>query len=429
MCEYGPFHRGHARQYALIREQLPEARIVCVMSGCFTQRGMPALFSPAFRARAALDAGADLVLELPSAFAVREAEHFALGAVEILRRLGMVTHLSFGCETENLPFLQAAATLLERPTPVFTEALRASLALGKPFAAAQTDAMLACLSATQASTGEGNPDKANADAPAIRRHACSFENATSDIAPETISPSPNIPADTLARELSSPNNILGISYLRALRRLHSDILPLPVLRQGDYHADSLTSPGYPSASATRRAFLSGNITAAETACGYALNGADRHSPVALDLALLYRLRGMDKAALCALPDCTEGLENRLIQAASRATTREELLTYLKTRRYPRTRLNRLLCHSLLGITEELLEAHPLPESARLLGFRQQSVALLATLRHSDIPIVSKAADGDLSQPLYALDAHAYDLWALGAGLPAGLMFRQQVVIR
>ena len=77
ICEYDPFHRGHARQFALIRQTLPDARIVCVMSGCFTQRGMPALFSPAFRARAALTAGADLVMELPCAFAVRDAENFA----------------------------------------------------------------------------------------------------------------------------------------------------------------------------------------------------------------------------------------------------------------------------------------------------------------------------------------------------------------
>ena len=396
MCEYDPFHRGHARQFALIRERLPESRIVCVMSGCFTQRGMPALFAPAFRARAALDAGADLVLELPCAFAVREAEHFALGAVDILHRLGMVTHLSFGCETENLPLLHAAASLLEHPTPAFTEALRASLSLGKPFAAAQTDAMIACL----------------VPAPAF---------------PDDASFAPS--ANDLARELSSPNNMLGISYLRALQRLHSDIRPLPVLRQGDYHAHSLTSPGFPSASATRRAFLSGDAAAAETACGYALHDAARHPPAALDVVLFYRLRSMGREELFALPDCTEGLENRLMQAVNSATAREELLTFLKTRRYPRTRLNRLLCHALLGITEELLKAHPLPEYVRILGFRQQSGALLTALRHSDIPIISKAADGDASQPLYALDAKAYDLWALGAGLPAGLMYRQQMVIR
>ena len=109
ICEYDPFHRGHARQFALVREKLPDARIVCVMSGCFTQRGSAALFAPAFRARAALDAGASLVLELPCAFALREAENFALGGIALLDRLGFVTHVSFGCEDDDLPFLQTAA--------------------------------------------------------------------------------------------------------------------------------------------------------------------------------------------------------------------------------------------------------------------------------------------------------------------------------
>ena len=98
ICEYDPFHRGHRRQFELIRAQLPGARIVCLMSGPFTQRGMPALHSPADRARAALEGGCDLVLELPCAFSVRDAEHFALGGVSILTRLGFVTHLSFGAE-------------------------------------------------------------------------------------------------------------------------------------------------------------------------------------------------------------------------------------------------------------------------------------------------------------------------------------------
>lgn len=120
ICEYDPFHRGHARQFALIREQLPDAPIVCLMSGCFTQRGMPALFSPAFRAQAALRAGAAMVLELPCAFSARDAEHFALGGVSIFDRLGCITHLSFGTENPDLEKLRRAAAILETPDDLFT---------------------------------------------------------------------------------------------------------------------------------------------------------------------------------------------------------------------------------------------------------------------------------------------------------------------
>ena len=389
ICEYDPFHIGHARQFTLIRQQLSDAYIICVMSGCFTQRGMPALFAPAFRAEAALRAGADAVLELPCAFAVREAENFALGGVSLLNALGCVTHLSFGLETDNLPQLQAAAAVLETPDSVFSDTLHASLANGSPFSAAQAVAVASSLTAV---------------------HGIDF-------------PSP----DALSHLLAQPNNILGICYLRALLRLKSSILPLPVLRVGRYHASEFTREGFPSATAVRKAYLSDDFPAAEQACGYPLTGIPRHCPDALDTLLLYRLRSMDADALRTLPDCTEGLENRITKAARVAVSRTDLLARLKTRRYAYARLSRLATHALLGITTDLLTARPVPEYARLLGFRRESRELLTAFRGSSVPVIAKAADGNPANPLYALDARAYDLWALGAELPAGLMYRQKIV--
>lgn len=391
ICEYDPFHRGHARQFALVREQLPNARIVCVMSGCFTQRGSPALFSPAFRARAALAAGASMVLELPCAFALREAENFALGGVAVLHGLGFVSHISFGCENATPAFLWAVAALLESPNAPYQAALRVALDRGAPFVAAQAEAVAAGLA----------------------------ERDVHDIA---------LAGDAALRALERPNNILAICYLRALLRLQSDVAPLPVQRVGDYHATELAGQSYPSASATRRAYLAGDMAAAEAACGYPLTGTPCHRPSALDTLLLHTLRSQTPAALRALPDCTEGLENRLLKAAREAASRPELLALLKTKRYPHARLNRLLGHALLGVTGELLSQNPLPTYARLLGFRKDDRECLSLLNESRLPIVAKAADGDARDPLYLLDAHAYDLWALGAGLPAGLMYTQEVAV-
>ncbi len=388
ICEYDPFHSGHARQFALVRQALPDARIVCVMSGCFTQRGMPALFSPAFRAQAALRAGADAVLELPCVFAVREAENFALGGVSLLNTLGFITHLSFGLEADALPRLQAAAALLEDPDIIFTLALHASLAKGMPFVKAQADATAAAL--------------------AVRGDA-------------------GASPDTIKRLLSQPNNILGVCYLRALMRLHSPIEPLPVIREGGYHEKTLDADGYPSASAVRGAFLAGNLSAAENACGYSLADKPCHRPESLDAALLYRLRGMSSAELRALPDCSEGLEGRVQKAAHLAVSRTDLLSRLKTRRYAYARLNRLATHALLGVTADLLNAHPVPEYTRLLGFREDSRDILTGFKQSRIPVIAKAADGDAHNPLFALDERAYDLWALGAGLPAGMMYRNKMI--
>jgi len=376
ICEYDPFHRGHAHQFDLIRQKLPGARIVCLMSGCFTQRGMPAVHAPRLRAEAALKAGADMVFELPCVFSVRDAEHFALGGVEILTRLGFVTHLSFGAEDEIAP-LEKAAQLLEDPTPAFTQALRASLAKGNPFAAAQGEALAAVLGL------EGLWDR--------------------------------------------PNNILALCYLRAIRRLQSPLIPLPVLRQGDYHAKSLEQNQWPSATAVRKAFFSGDAEAVQSACGYPLPHSPICAPDALDLLLLYRLRTADTESLRMLPDCTEGLENRLKACAAQAASREELLQLLKTKRYAHARLSRLCTHALLDMPAALIcDAHP--SYVRLLGFCSVSADLTAELKNSRIPIIAKAADGCMEDPLYQLDMRAYDLWALGAGLPSGFMLRQGVTV-
>lgn len=439
ICEYDPFHRGHARQFALIRQALPKARIVCVMSACFTQRGSPALFSPAFRARAALTAGASLVLELPCAFAVREAEHFALGGVAALSALGFATHLSFGCENADLRRLQAVAALLEAPTPSFVGALHGALAQGLPFASAQARAVEAGLAHGDSSNGLACGDEsdgpAHSDSPDGPAHSDEPDGLANGDSSNGLAcgDEPNGLAnsgepDGLAALLSQPNNILAISYLRALKRLNSPLAPLPVAREGAYHAPSLAAEGYPSATATRSAYLAGNLPAAEAACGYALSGAPCHRPAALDAVLLHTLRALPPEALRTLPDCTEGLENRLARAAREATGREELLALLKTRRYPRARLNRLLTHALLGVTGELLSSHPLPEYLRLLGFRQDDRDCLSLLNGSTLPIIAKAADGDRANLLAQLDERAYDLWALGAGLPAGLLYRQGVEI-
>ncbi|NCB05549.1 MAG: hypothetical protein EOM69_08510, partial [Clostridia bacterium] len=373
ICEYNPFHNGHARHFQLIRARLPGAAIVCVMSGPCTQRGEMALLSPALRARCALLAGADMVVELPCAFAVREAEHFAFGGVAALLRLGCVTHVSFGCEDDQLPALARAAWLTEKQPERLSALMREPLASGLPFAAAQGSALERLL----------------------------LEEGFADAASLT----------------QKPNNILAISYLRALLRLGGDLLPLPVPRAGDYHAGVLADAQSPSAMALRRAMVMGEAPFDDympAPCASLVQSAWREGarclPDALDTALLYRLRGMGKQELLSLPDCTEGLENRLYALCREATTREELLTALKTKRYSYARLSRLLAHALLGVTGELLAAVEQPSYLRLLGFRERARDLLAGCT----PLVSKPARGPIDDPLYQLDVRAYDLWALGA---------------
>ncbi|MBR3904666.1 MAG: nucleotidyltransferase family protein, partial [Clostridia bacterium] len=212
IAEYDPFHRGHERHLQLARERTGADFILCVMSGFYTQRGMPSLFPADVRAHMALLCGADAVLQLPAAFSMREGDWFAEGGVEILNRLHCVDRLCFGCETEELSLLQNAADVLEEPDTAFEEALQAGLKAGLSYAAAQGSALGKRL-------GQD------------------------------------------AEKLRLPNAALGLSYLRALKRTNSTIQPVAVLRKEDYHARE--SEHYPSATAMRSALLRGDWQSVE----------------------------------------------------------------------------------------------------------------------------------------------------------------------
>lgn len=378
IAEYDPFHTGHAHHLRQARALSGADYVVVVMSSAFTQRGETALLSPADRARMALACGADAVFALPACWAVRDAEHFALGGVALLKALG-VDGISFGAEEADVGRLAACAHRLEQPDAAFTAALRHGLDAGLPYPAALSAAM----------------------------------------------------GDEL---LSAPNNTLAVCYLRAMQRLGATFTVHPVARQGDYHATGHTG-GFSSATALRGSIHRGDWhtlsafmpeAALEILRAAALEGRMLR-PDALDQALLYRLRTMTDADWVSLPDLSEGIGDRLRTAARTAASREALLQSAKTRRYPYARLSRLCAHALLGITAGQLAAGPLPTAAWLLGFRQEARPLLSHMKKSGFPIIGKAADYSGKEAWFRTELAAYDLWALGCGLHAGMGFTQSVV--
>ena len=384
VAEYNPFHLGHAHHLAQARRLANADAVVVVMSSVFTQRGDAALLSPVDRARMALADGADAVFALPSVWAVRDAEHFALGGVSILSGLGCDA-LSFGTEFADLPLLREAARLLEQPDGAFHAEVQTRMAQGLPYPAA---------------------------ASAATEVVCPGSGAL----------------------LAQPNSTLAVCYLRALLQLNADLDVVPVQRVGGYH-DSTLGESLPSATALRGAILRGDwgrVKAAmpEEAYGILRTAAAQgriHRPEALDGALLYRLRTMSAEDYAALPDVSEGVERRLMAAAETARTREELLQTAKTRRYPYARLSRLATHALLELTDDLLAAESAPRAAWLLGFRRESKELFAHFKaRGTLPILSKAADFDRSEPWFQAEMRAHDIWALGTGLPSGLALTQGV---
>lgn len=379
IAEYDPFHRGHERHLRLAREKSQADYVICVMSGSFTQRGMPALFSAHDRAQMALSCGADIVLQLPYAFSVREAEYFALGGVGILSALGCVTHLSFGCEYPDLSLLREAAYLLEKPDEAFAGEIRLHLEKGLSPADAQGRALSRRLSLSPAS-------------------------------------------------LNAPNTALALSYLRALIRLESDMIPVPILRTTGYHAAEAEE--YPSATAMRKAALRGDWAAFQQGLPPAAFEIARNAllekricpPEHADIPLRQMLLFSSPEKIARLPGVSEGLEMRMLRAAESACTREEIIAAVKTRRYTYGRISRALCHGMMGVEKENLPL--LPDHARILGFRKEALPLMKQLQKCGFPLISRPA----REPLMALDIRADELWQVLSGLPRGETFRRSPVI-
>lgn len=359
VAEYNPFHRGHAWHIAETRRRLGgDAPVVCVMSGHWVQRGECALADKWLRAALALDRGADLVVELPTPWAMASAESFARGAVSLLAATGVVDVLSFGSETGELAPLEEAAAALDAPD--YPERLRAALGRGLSFPAARQEAAGA---------------------------AC----------------------------LSAPNNNLGVEYLRSLRALGSTIRPLTVPRQGAGH-DGPAAGGFASASELRRLLRAGRGEEAAPYLTAPWSGelADMQH---IERAVLARLRTMGEGDWAALPDGggAEGLPSRLAKAAREAVSLEDFYTRAKTRRYPHARLRRLALAAFLGL--RAAERPAAPPYVRVLGLGGRGRALLRKMKDTcPLPVIVKPAQArELDGPALALfqaEARYTDLYGL-----------------
>ena len=359
VAEYNPFHRGHAWHIAETRRRLGgDAPVVCVMSGHWVQRGECALADKWLRAALALDRGADLVVELPTPWAMASAESFARGAVSLLAATGVVDVLSFGSETGELAPLEEAAAALDAPD--YPERLRAALGRGLSFPAARQEAAGA---------------------------AC----------------------------LSAPNNNLGVEYLRSLRALGSTIRPLTVPRQGAGH-DGPAAGGFASASELRRLLRAGRGEEAAPYLTAPWSGelADMQH---IERAVLARLRTMGEGDWAALPDGggAEGLPSRLAKAAREAVSLEDFYTRAKTRRYTHARLRRLALAAFLGL--RAAERPAAPPYVRVLGLGGRGRALLRRMKDTcPLPVIVKPAQArELDGPartLFESEARYTDLYGL-----------------
>ena len=358
ICEYNPFHNGHAKQLAAINGVK-----VCLMSGNYVQRGEPALLDKFTRAKAAVLCGADLVLELPLTYAIASAEGFARGGVEVLTRLGCIDGLCFGSESGEIEDIMATARLLL--TEPFRAALRSELASGVSFPRARQNAV-------ETLGGDGSV-------------------------------------------LENPNDILAVEYCKTLLLLQSPIEPMTLRREGSYH-ESLQGEN-PSASVLRRTddwrgFVPEKaLEVFEAAPRYTLRAGER--------AWLARLRAMSESEFEALPYGSEGLWRKVMHACHAEATLEDILEAAKSKRYTRSRLKRMLLCAFLGISEEMLK-RSVPY-VRVLALNANGAAVVREARKDgSIAVInagenaSEAQYGELERRASAL----YGLFREGQPAPA-----------
>ena len=381
ITEYDPFHNGHAAQLAAVRRAGAACIAVCMSSGAVQRGGVPIL-PDSVRARAALEAGADLVIALPAPYACSTAEQFAAAGVFLLGALGCDT-LAFGAETPEADRLMQAAQLLGEPA-LQTE-LRQRLATGMTYAAARAEAA------------------------------------------EALSPG-------MGALLRTPNNILGIEYCKAILGQNSPLRPMPLPRWGAAHGGEAGSHnGTPMASASYLRALPMEAWApfVPTPAMELYREAAAHGqlldPARWETALLALLRAAPPERFARVRGVSEGLEHRLAAAVREATSLEDLYTRLKTKRYPHARLRRLVLDAALDFPADL----PAPPYLLVLGARKQA---LSCLKNAALPAGTSLADlvrtGSDAARIGGLHSRAVDFSSLCRKeiRPMGLAFTTKPVL-
>ena len=384
ITEYNPFHNGHAYHIEKAKMLTGADRVIVVMSGDFVQRGAPAVMPKHLRTESALLSGASLIIELPVCFATGSAEYFAQGSISLLNQLGCIDSICFGSECGDLHLLEEIAQILADEPIEYQTALKQALKEGASFPAARQEAL-------------------------------------------------NIYSDKYSEILASPNNILGIEYLKALAKIHSKMEPFTIKRIGAGYHDMDIDGQFSSATAIRSDIyqladvnssseslpLTHIQTQVPSSCHELMkkNYQTRYPVKADDFSLLLKAKLLSETAgsLSHYLDMSPELANRILRLRNDYLSFEQFCDLLKTKELTRSRISRSFIHVLLGITNDWLTAMKAPAPyARILGFRRDHADLLGILkRTSDIPLITSPARAVLADTAYQmleLDIYASDLY-------------------
>lgn len=341
VCEYNPFHNGHLLHLNESKKACNADFTIAVMSGNFTQRGDVALFDKWTRAEMALKNGVDLVIELPVVYATSSAENFADGAIKILNSLGIVDYISFGSESGDIHLLNTVASILYNEPKELSNLINMQLKSGLSYPKARELAISTYFRGSKKYT----------------------------------------------EALENPNNILAIEYLKALKKYKSNMVPLTFKRSYAEYNSTSTKNGIASATAIRELLKNNKkihrLVPFETyeTIENKLESKDFLKDLSVfEKEIIFNLRRMSLEDISKLQDVTEGLENKIKHAANNFTTLEDLIENIKSKRFTRTRIQRILVYSLLGITKKdiNLSKRSIPY-IRVLGFNKHGKKIISAI--------------------------------------------------
>ncbi|WP_032121773.1 nucleotidyltransferase [Clostridium amazonitimonense] len=361
ISEYNPLHNGHKYHIEKTKEELNCDYIICIMSGNFVQRGLPAYIDKWNRAEMALLSGVDLVIELPVIFSLSSAEFFAKGAVEILDSLGIVNYLSFGSEIgDTEPLKLISSVLCEEPNE-YKYLLKNHLSSGLPFTKARTLALIEYMN----------------------NNSCTYDSKyLMDIS-------------------NSSNNILAIEYLKTLFRINSSIIPFTIKRQGANYNDENLNKDFSSATAIRNYLksssdlspLKNHIPSSSYKIIENLTKRNYKFAEIENIFPFIKYKSLtDEASLKNIPEASEGLYNKVYKTLWNSENYHDAIKEIKSKRYTYTRISRLLCQYYIGFENYPVESlrRSNTEYIRVLGFNSRGSKLLKEIKNkSNIKIHTK----------------------------------------
>ena len=341
VSEYNPFHNGHVHHLEISKQLTKTDFTVAVMSGNFVQRGDTALVDKWTRTEMALKSGIDLVIELPTVYALSSAENFADGAVKILNSLGVVDFISFGSEIGEITPLLDVANILYKEPKEFSSLITAQLRSGLSYPKAREIAISQFFGSSQ----------------------------------------------KYSSIVSNPNNILGVEYLKALKKHRSHIRPLTIKRDYADYNSTQEKNGIASATAIRTMIKNKKNVHKVIPCeSYELlekcinEGKIIPSLAVFEKEIIYTLRKMSLSEIAELPDVAEGLENKIKAAANNFNTLEELIANIKSKRYTQSRIQRILLYALLDISKrDITQSKRVTPYIRVLGFNKHGKRIISAI--------------------------------------------------